>query len=66
MKTSSGGSNHHLAPRTDFQRALLFTLLSALVFGVLLIAQRPYWAGPWLISSLFTFGIWRLSRQPSK
>ena len=65
MKALSDGL-HHLGLKTDFQRGLSFILASAFVFGVLLIAERPYWAGPWLIASIFTFAVWCSSRQPSK
>lgn len=65
MKASSGGLRH-LGLKTDFQRGLSFILGSGLVFAVLLIAERPYWAGPWLIASIFTFAVWCLSRQSSK
>lgn len=52
--------------KTDFQRGVAFILLSSLILCVLLIANRPHWAGPWLIASLFTFGVWRLNRQQSR
>jgi hypothetical protein len=65
MKASRDGL-HHLGIKTDFQRGVSFILASAAVFGVLLFAKRPYWAGPWLIASMFTFAVWSLSRQPPK
>jgi hypothetical protein len=64
MKAFGDGLNH-LGLKTDFQRGLVFALLSVVIFAVLVIAERPHWAGPWLIASLFTFAVWRLSRQPS-
>jgi len=51
---------------TDARRGLVFVLLSVVMFGVLLVAQRPHWAVPWLIASLFTFAVWRMGAPPSK
>lgn len=64
MKALGEGLNH-LGLKTDFQRGVVFILLTTLIFGVLIIAERPHWAGPWLIASLFTFAVWRLGRQES-
>jgi hypothetical protein len=64
MKAFGDGLNH-LGLKTDFQRGIVFILLTTTMFGVLMIAGRRDWAGPWLIASLFTFGVWRLSRQQS-
>ncbi|HTV17103.1 MAG TPA: hypothetical protein VMG12_00490 [Polyangiaceae bacterium] len=60
-----GDGHSHLGLKTDFQRGVVFILLTTLIFGLLIVADRPYWAGPWLIASMFTFGVWRLSRQQS-
>jgi hypothetical protein len=65
MKALSDGL-HHLGLKTDFQKGAVFVALTIVMFGVLLIAERPQWAGPWLIASMFTFGVWRLNRQQSK
>ncbi len=62
MKSLSGGVNQFRL-KTDFQRGLAFILLSGAILCALLIAERPHWAGPWLIASLFTFAVWRLNRQ---
>jgi hypothetical protein len=64
MKSLSDGINQFRF-KTDFQRGLAFILLSGLILCVLLIAERPHWAGPWLLASLFTFAVWRLNRQQS-
>jgi hypothetical protein len=58
---SDGVSQFRL--KTDFQRGLAFILLSSVILCVLLVAERPHWAAPWLIASLFTFAVWRLNRQ---
>lgn len=65
MKAFGDGLNP-LGLKTDFQRGLVFVLVSIAVFGVLVIAERPHWAEPWLLASLFTFAVWRLSRQQSR
>jgi hypothetical protein len=65
MKAIGHGLSH-IGLKTDFQRGVVFFLLTTLIFGLLILADRDYWAGPWLIASMFTFGVWRLSRQRSK
>ncbi len=62
MRTFSDATSHW-SPKTDFQRGLAFALSSISIFGLLILAERPRWAGPWFIASLFTFAVWRLSRQ---
>jgi hypothetical protein len=64
MKPLSDGLNH-FRMKTDLQRGLAFVILSSIILCILLIAERPHWAGPWLIASLFTFAVWRLNRQQS-
>jgi hypothetical protein len=65
MKPLSDGLNQFRL-KTDLQRGLAFVILSGVILCVLLIAERPHWAGPWLIASLFTFAVWRLNRQESR
>jgi hypothetical protein len=60
-----GAGHNHFGLKTDLQRGVLFILLTSLIFGALIMANRPHWAGPWLIASVFTFAVWRLGRQPS-
>jgi len=64
MKAIGDGMNH-FGLKTDLQRGVVFILLTTVIFGVLMLAERPHWAGPWLIASMFTFAVWRLNRQQS-
>lgn len=52
--------------RSERQRGVVFAALCAVIFGVLLLVERPHWAGPWFVASLFTFVAWRLSRSSSR
>lgn len=61
-----GDDFDQLRLKTDFQRGVVFALLAIAIFALLLIAERPHWAEPWLIASLFTFAVWRLNRQQSR
>lgn len=65
MKAFDDGLGH-LGLKTDFQRGAVFAAVSIVIFGVLILAERPHWAEPWLLASLFTFAVWRLSRQQSR
>ena len=49
----------------DFKRGMAFAALCILVFIVLLLADRPHWATPWLLANIFTFGLWRMGRPRS-
>jgi hypothetical protein len=53
-------------PGEDFKRGAAFALLTLCVFVLLLGAGRPQWATPWLLASVFTFGVWRMSRAPGR
>lgn len=63
---SSTDTREGLGLSTDFRKGVAFALLSLAMFALLLLLHRPQWANPWLIASLFTFAVWRLSRQQSK
>jgi hypothetical protein len=62
---SSTDTRERLSLNTDFKKGVAFALLSLTTFALLLLLRRPQWANPWLIASLFTFALWRLSRQQS-
>lgn len=53
-----------IGPNRDFKKGVAFAVLSVGVFVTLVLAQRPHWANPWLLASIFTFGIWLLGRKP--
>lgn len=65
VKSFSDGLNQWKL-KNDFQRGLAFVLLSSAILCLLIVAERPHWAEPWLIASFFTFAVWRLNRQTSK
>jgi hypothetical protein len=47
--------------RTDLEKGIVFATLCVAVFFLLLLADRPHWATPWLLASIFTFGLWRMT-----
>ncbi len=63
MRTSAtmGG---RFRPGPDFRRGVAFALLSIGVFVALVALQRPHWANPWLLASVFTFGLWLTGKKP--
>jgi hypothetical protein len=63
---SSTDTRGRLGLNTDFKKGVAFALLSLTMFALLLLLRRPHWANPWLIASLFTFALWRLSCQQSR
>jgi Ca2+/Na+ antiporter len=65
MKTTIDG-HRRFDLGTDLRRGIVFSLASMAVFTVLLLMQRPHWAQPWLIASIFTFVMWRLGRGLSE
>jgi hypothetical protein len=50
----------------DLEKGLAFAALSIGVFVMLVLVQRPHWANPWLIASIFTFGLWLLGKKPAR
>jgi hypothetical protein len=50
----------------DLEKGLAFAALSVGVFVVLVLVQRPHWANPWLLASIFTFGLWLLGKKPTR
>jgi hypothetical protein len=66
LMKSSTDTRERLGSNTDFRKGVAFALLSLTMFALLLLLRRPQWANPWLIASLFTFALWRLSCQQSK
>lgn len=47
----------------DRRLGIAFVLASLGIVALLLLVRRPYWASPWLLATLFTFAVWRLSRK---
>ena len=47
----------------DLEQGLAFAALSVGVFVALTLLQRTHWANPWLIASIFTLGLWLMSKK---
>jgi len=63
MKTSTG-LHGRFGSNPDLRKGLAFAALSVSVFVALILIQRPHWANPWLLASIFTFGLWLLGKKP--
>jgi hypothetical protein len=61
MKTSAS-LHGRFGSNPDFKKGLAFAAISIGVFVALLLLQRPHWATPWLLASIFTFSLSRMGK----